>query len=320
MNLNKKVIASVAVVLIAVVGYFIYSSTGKETKETATNNANATKEIVLKHKLGEIKLQDTPKNIVVFDYATVDSLDKLGVEIAALPKSNLPGYLDKFKDDKYVNAGTLFEPDFEKVQSLKPDLILISGRQTEVYEKLNKIAPTFFFEVSTKDYIGSVKENVTTLGKIFNKEDAAKTEVTKLEEATKSLNETVKASGKNALTVMANEGKLSAFGSNSRFGTIHREFGFPQADDKIEESNHGMNVSFEYIAEKNPDYLFIVDRSVATSTGEAASKTLDNDIIKKTNAYKNKHIIYLDTSVWYLSSGGLTGTNKMIEEVGAALK
>ena len=58
-----------------------------------------------------------------------------------------------------------------------------------------------------------------------------------------------------ALIVLGSEGKVSAYGPNSRFGLIHDVFGFKPADEKIEVSTHGQNVSFEYIVETNPDIL-----------------------------------------------------------------
>ncbi|HBS44934.1 MAG TPA: ABC transporter, partial [Paenibacillus sp.] len=59
----------------------------------------------------------------------------------------------------------------------------------------------------------------------------------------KALNEKAKADGKKSLIILANEGKISAYGSGSRFGIIHDVFGFAQADDKIEVSTHGQSVS-----------------------------------------------------------------------------
>ena len=59
-----------------------------------------------------------------------------------------------------------------------------------------------------------------------------------------------------ALIVLGSEGKVSAYGPSSRFGVIHDVFGFKAADEKIEVSTHGQNVTFEYILETNPRYTF----------------------------------------------------------------
>ena len=117
-------------------------------------------ELTIKHKLGETKVKKNPQKVVVFDFGTLDSLDKLGVEVAGVPSKNLPSYLSKYKDSKYANVGGLMEPDFEMINQLKPDLIIISARQSAKYEEFKAIAPTIFMGVDDKSYMKSFEENV----------------------------------------------------------------------------------------------------------------------------------------------------------------
>ena len=82
-----------------------------------------------------------------------------------------------------------------------------------------------------------------------------------------------------------------------------------------------MSVSFEYILDKNPDYLFVVDRTAAvTDKVNNAQTVLDNDIIKQTKAFKNKHIVYLDAANWYLAFGGLESMEIIAAELDNAVK
>ncbi|WP_078408821.1 siderophore ABC transporter substrate-binding protein [Priestia abyssalis] len=295
------------------------SSTEKEETAQSSNEQTASteeKELTIKHQLGETVVPKNPEKVVVFDFGTLDSLDKLGVEVTGVPQANIPSYLSKYEDSKYENVGGLKEPDFEKISEIAPDLIIISGRQQDSYEEFTKIAPTIFMGVDTANYMESYKKNATTLGEIFGKEDAVKEELTKVEEAAQQLNETASASGKNALIILANEGNISAYGAGSRFGIIHDVFGFAPADKNIEVSTHGQNVSFEYIAEKNPDYLFVIDRGTAVAEGESSAKQLvENELVKNTKAYKDGNIVYLDPNFWYLSGGGLVSVAEMVKEV-----
>lgn len=151
--------------------------------------------MTVKHQLGETKVKTNPKKVVVFDMGALDTLDKFGVEVAAVPHDGLPKYLSSYKDTT-ENAGGLKEPDFEKINELAPDLILISGRQSEAYEELSKIAPTVFVGVDTTKYMESFKENVTLLGKIFGKEDEAAKELATVEEHINALKEKVPADKK----------------------------------------------------------------------------------------------------------------------------
>lgn len=279
-------------------------------------------EIVVKHQLGETKVKKNPKNVVVFDFGALDTLDKLGVEVAGVPQANVPSYLKKYGESTYTNVGSLHEPDFEKISSLGPELIIISARQSEQYEEFSKIAPTIFLGVDTSRYMESFTENMETLGKIFGKEAEVEKELKAINKTIEQVKEKAEASDKKALIILTTGGKTSAFGPGSRFGLIHDVLGVKPVDENIEVSTHGMSVSFEYIAEKNPDYLFVVDRDkvVSDQGGQPAEQVLNNDLVKGTKAYKNKNIVYLDPNYWYLSGGGLVSTGEMIKEVEAALK
>ena len=120
-----------------------------------------------------------------------------------------------------------------------------------------------------------------------------------------AINEKSATNDAKALIILGNEGKVSAYGPSSRFGIIHDVFGFKAADEKIEVSTHGQNITFEYILETNPDILFVVDRDAAVGGDASAKDSIENEFVKKTNAYKNGKIIYLDPDYWYLSGGGL---------------
>lgn len=302
--------------ILLVIAVLSLTACGSMQKASGTGEDDT---ITVSHALGEAVVKKNPERVIVFDYGTLDTLDKMGVEIIGLPKSNIPTLLDKFNDDKYEDVGTLFEPDFEKIYELKPDVIFISGRQAEVYEELVKIAPTVYMELDGSDYMASVTKNATLLGEIFGKEDFVKEELEKINKAIEELNKKVTESGKNALIVMANDGSISAYGEGSRFGIIHKEFGFTPVDKEIQVSNHGQSITFEYILEKNPDYIFVIDRAATTGGSISAEQIFDNDIIKQTDAYKNGNIVYLSSQVWYVASGGLTGTMIMIEDVSKGL-
>mgnify|MGYP000856164635 CR=1 FL=1 len=58
-----------------------------------------------------------------------------------------------------------------------------------------------------------------------------------------------------------------------------------------------------------------MDRAAVAGEDISAKQVIKNDLIKSTTAYKNANITYLDAHVWYVSSGGITGTMKMVEEI-----
>lgn len=315
-DMNKKVSIIVGILIVTIVSGFAFLKL-KDSKKQAEKPA----QIKISHKLGEAVLSAKPKKVVVFDYGTLDSLDKMDIEIAGLPKSSIPAHLAKYKDDKYLDLGTLFEPNFEKIHEIKPDVIFISGRQSKAYEELNKIAPTIYVNIEDGKYMESFKNNLEILGKVFNKEEMVKEEIEKVNEAINIVNKKVSKSGNKALMTLVNEGALSVYGKDSRFSLIYNELGFPLADENIENSTHGQKISFEYIVEKNPDYMFVVDRGAVVAGGnKSMNKVLENDLIKTTLAYKDSKIISLNAEYWYISPGGLGATIEMIKEIEESIK
>ncbi|UOQ91615.1 siderophore ABC transporter substrate-binding protein [Halobacillus shinanisalinarum] len=302
---------SVAMVLV------VLSACG-ESEETSAAQEGET--ITVEHELGETEVPKNPENVVVFDYGIVDSLDQLGVDIAAVAKNSLPEYLSQYDSDEYENAGSLKEPDFEKISQMDPGLIIISGRQASVYEQLSEIAPTIHLGVDTTNYMESFEQNMMTLGEIFDKKDAVKEEVASLKAGIEKVNEKASNMDEEALIILANDGKVSAYGPSSRFGIIHDVLGVKPVDDTIEASTHGQSISFEYITKKNPDYLYVIDRGAVVGGESSVKQVVENELVKKTDAYKNDNIIYLDPEYWYLSGGGLQSMSAMVEEIGASLE
>lgn len=292
------------------------ATTGSVVIQAETGQA---KEISITHDLGETTLLTKPEKVVTFDYATLDSLRELEIKVIGLPKSNIPEYLKEFEADQYESVGTLFEPDYEKLVAISPDVIFISGRQIELYDELSKIAPTVFLPAPADDYLEGVRSNLKILGKIFEKEEEVQTKISEMESDIKNIYDEASQLDKNALIVMINEGALSAYGQGSRFGMVHETFGFAPVDTQIEVSKHGQSISYEYIANKNPDYLFVIDRAVVAGGAVSNKEAFDNALIQGTKSYQNDHIIYLNTQVWYVASGGIKGTQMMLDEMNRAL-
>ncbi|QKS69803.1 siderophore ABC transporter substrate-binding protein [Paenalkalicoccus suaedae] len=295
--------------------------------EATSNEANTTEEepteLVVEHDLGETTVPTNPEKVVVFDYGVLDTMRELGVDPIAVPQGNIPSYLNEFESDTYQNAGTLFEPNFEAIFDMDPDLILISGRAAEAYDELSDIAPTVFLGLDTENYVESFEHNTMLLGEIFGKEEEAAEQLATIEEEIEALQSVASGEEGNGLILLTNEGELSAYGTGSRFGLIHDDFGVGVADETIDNSTrHGQNVSFEYVLETNPDYLFVIDRGAVVSDGGEVDgqATLDNDIVGQTTAATEGNVMYLNPEYWYLSSGGLRSVSEMVKEVASVFE
>ncbi|QHT46137.1 siderophore ABC transporter substrate-binding protein [Bacillus sp. SB49] len=315
----KKSLISLLSMLTLVLLLAACGNSGEAEEKASADEEGKKEEVTIEHELGETTLEKNPEHVVVFDFGTLDTLDSLGVEVTGLPQMNIPSYLSKFESSDYKNAGGLKEPDFEAIYDMDPDLIIISGRQADLYEDFKDIAPTIYVELDAENYMESFKGNVEMFGKIFDKEKEAEKQLLDVEENMKALQEkTADIDGKGLIT-LSNGGKVSAYGPGSRFGIIHDVFGVPAVDEDLDVSTHGQNVSYEYIAENNPDYLFVVDRDAVVNGEAAAKQTIENDLVKETTAFKEDQIVYLDPDIWYLSGGGLTSVQMMVDEIDSAV-
>lgn len=277
-------------------------------------------EVTVKHAQGETKLPDVPQKVITFDLSSLDTLDTLGVKVTGVPTIKMQDYLSKYAADDYIKVGTLFEPDYEAVNAAQPDLIIVGGRSAAKYAELAKIAPTIDLTADAANFVKSSEDNIRTLANIFGKDKEAEEALTKLNAKKDELKALTAKSG-TGLLILTTGGKMSAYGPGSRFGVLYGEFGVKPAADDIKPGGHGQPISFEYILEKNPDWLYVIDRDAAIGReGVAAEKFLDNAVIAQTNAWKNKQVIYLDGSAWYLNASGLTSMEKIVDQLIAGLK
>lgn len=323
--MNKKAAAIVGGILVLGLGVFGFTklNSGSQNQQTQQEQSAEQTTVQITDANGEkAELKKNPKRVVVFDYGVADILKNLGVDaVVGLPKNGkMPEILSNYSDDKYTNVGSLKETDFEAVESLNPDLIIIGGRQAEDIDSFKEIAPTVNLAVDGQDYMNSFKTVVTDLGNLFDKQDEAKKAIDEIEAKISKVNKTVTEKGLTASVVMANEGSISAFSAKSRYGLIYNGLGFTEADKNIDDSTHGQQVSFEYFLENKSDYVFVVDRGAVTGKGEAASKLFDNEVMNKTEVSKNGNIVYLNSVIWYTMTGGIESTNQMIDEIADAVK
>ena len=318
--MNKKAAAIVGGILVLGLGVFGFTklNSGSQNQQTQQEQSAEQTTVQVTDANGEkAELKKNPKRVVVFDYGVADILKNLGVDaVVGLPKNGkMPEILSNYSDDKYTNVGSLKETDFEAVESLNPDLIIIGGRQAEDIDSFKEIAPTVNLAVDGQDYMNSFKTVVTDLGNLFDKQDEAKKAIDEIEAKIAKVNKTVAEKGLTASVVMANEGSISVFSAKSRYGLI-----FAEVDKNIDDSTHGQQVSFEYFLENKSDYVFVVDRGAVTGKGEAASKLFDNEVMNKTEVAKNGNIVYLNSVIWYTMTGGIESTNQMIDEIADAIK
>jgi iron complex transport system substrate-binding protein len=266
-----------------------------------------------------VDVPTSPARVVVFDMSLLDSLDTLGVPVAGLPKQNVPEFLAEYRDARYADVGTLFEANLEAVNAADPDLILVAGRSAELKDDLTPIAPTLDLTTDSSRLMADYERNARTLGTVFGKE----AEVEKrLGELNTSITETkgLAADAGRGLIVLTSGTEATAYGPGSRFGIIHDVLGIAPAIPDVEAATHGEAISFELIAQTNPDRMFVVDRDAATGNPANAQQVLNNELVTGTAAWRNGDVTYLDPTRWYIANAGLSTLPASVEEIRASLQ
>ncbi|MGY2065864.1 siderophore ABC transporter substrate-binding protein [Blastococcus sp. SYSU DS0619] len=270
-----------------------------------------------------VEVPKNPENIVVFDMASLDTIGALGGEVSGAPLDSVPDYLqDNLAEDAY-NVGTLFEADLVEIEAQQPDLIVIGGRSSALYEDLSEIAPTVDLSLRGS-YTETLERNTTFLGEVLGAEEEAEEAIAEVEAGIEEARAATADAG-TGLGLMVSGGELSAMapsaegdtGRGARGGLIYDAFGVEPVVEDIQAATHGEPVSFEFLLETNPDYLWVVDRDAATNAegAQAAAAVLDNEIVAQTTAAQEDQIVYLDPAAWYVVFGGIETTKIMIDDV-----
>ena len=263
---------------------------------------------------GPVTIAVTPAKIAVFDIAAIDTLDSLGVEIAGLPSNLYLPELAHLKDGSAV-VGDIFEPNLEALSELQPDLIILGGRSSTQVEATSQVAPTIDMTMDGDDLLQQAKARLATYGSLFNKQAEAEAAAEALNAVVEKAHAAVAGKG-TALIIMTNGPKVTAYGPGSRFGWVHAALDLPPAVPDVEAATHGEAVSFEFIANANPEWLLVLDRAAAIgSEDQNAKSTLDNELVAGTTAWKKGQIVYLPAGDFYIAAGGIQAMSRVFTAI-----
>ena len=290
-----------------------------QTPETVTISAlNGSKETV------ELEVPYNPQRIAILDMAALDILDALGVgdRVVGTADTSLE-YLQSYIGGDIANLGTIKEADLEAVMAAEPDVIFIGGRLATSYDALSEIAPVVYLTTDTElGVVESVRRNAATIASIFGLEAEVEGLMAEFDARIAALQEF--AAGKTAIVGMCTSGGFNVLGNDGRCSIIGREIGFENigVDANIDTSTHGNEASFEFIVEKAPEYIFVMDRDAAIGTDGAklAQEIMENELVMGTEAYQNGNIVYLaNPAVWYTAEGGITALDIMLSDLESQL-
>ncbi|MDR0697580.1 MAG: ABC transporter substrate-binding protein [Christensenellaceae bacterium] len=344
--MNKKYIfITIAVIAFLVVGILGLTSCDKDEDNTGDPVVDARPTVTIVDANGdEFTIKTNPTSVAIYDYGVLDILDSvgfdtLGIEKLAVPnKDGLPADLASYKErDNVISAGSLFIVDLDVLDLIQPELIILGGRSfgrkadnsavtaaekeelvNEAYEKFpNATFIKLSVNSSNSSLLSDMQRNAYALARIFNNVEIA-IKYKAIDDGMDEIQAKAKASGKTALFgMMVDQTTFSVFNVNSRFDMLYEEFGFTPVDPQAVAwgDAHGLNARCEYVLDKNPDLIFILDRSATIGTGAGYENFLADASIQQTEAYKNDNIYLLTGEAWYTMTGGFTAAERMIEDI-----
>lgn len=296
------------------------SSFSETEPETVTiTSLNGSKEEIL------LEVPYDPKRIAVLDMASLDILNCLGAgdRIVGMASTSLDYLQDYAEKEEIAALGTIKETDMEAVMACEPEVILIGGRLASVYDELSQIAPVIYLAVDTEiGVVESVRNNAAAIASLFGKEEEVEDLMEGFDQRIQTLAEF--ASGKTAIVGMCTSGSFNILGKDGRCSIISNEIGFDNVgiDSETDTSTHGNEASFEFVVEKNPEYMFVLDRDAAIHRegAELAQEIVENELITDMDVYQKGNIVYLaHPAVWYTAEGGVEALDIMLQDLESQL-
>jgi len=159
--------------------------------------------------------------------------------VQGIPQQALPPLLAAYQDEaRYPRIGSLFEPDYEKVKALKPDLIIAGNRTLPKIAALKKFAPVLDVTVGNGDQLPQIYRNIRAIAAVYGVPERVEAEIQAIEARIAAVKAQAQQQG-SALFLMTNGGKMSVYGPGSRFDMVYSVFGAQPTKEKIEVSQHG---------------------------------------------------------------------------------
>ena len=302
-KINLLYLLAILAIISGLLLYYLPDMTSGHNAES-NKTSQTFKEKTIVHDFGTTELKKAPKRIVILDNLYGEILDPLDIT----PVGATTGQADsqefstlfkkQYKDAKVVSVGWQGNPDLDKIAELKPDLILMTGEQEDLYDELSEIAPTVGYQINT-DENWDYHETSLKVAEIFDKRDEMKKDLDRLDAREAVFAENVKAKFGNQklmyLRVTDNDIRYYAYG---HFGYLYDTYHFNRAE-TFNPDDMFQVIDPDKLKDINPDLLI-----VQTDSQELLDNKLKNTPVwTSLKAVQNNKVIYADYSTYMLGFG-----------------
>ena len=302
-KINLLYLLAILAIISGLLLYYLPDMTSGHNAES-NKTSQTFKEKTIVHDFGTTELKKAPKRIVILDNLYGEILDPLHIT----PVGATTGQADsqefstlfkkQYKDAKVVSVGWQGNPDLDKIAELKPDLILMTGEQEDLYEELSEIAPTVGYQINT-DENWDYHETSLKVAEIFDKRDEMKKDLDRLDAREAVFAENVKAKFGDQklmyLRVTDNDIRYYAYG---HFGYLYDTYHFNRAE-TFNPDDMFQVIDPDKLKDINPDLLIVQ----ADSQELLDNKLKNSPVWTSLKAVQNNKVIYADYSTYMLGFG-----------------
>ena len=302
-KINLLYLLAILAIISGLLLYYLPDMTSGHNAES-NKTSQTFKEKTIVHDFGTTELKKAPKRIVILDNLYGEILDPLHIT----PVGATTGQADsqefstlfkkQYKDAKVVSVGWQGSPDLDKIAELKPDLILMTGEQEDLYEELSEIAPTVGYQINT-DENWDYHETSLKVAEIFDKRDEMKKDLDRVDAREAVFAENVKAKFGNQklmyLRVTDTDIRYYAYG---HFGYLYDTYHFNRAE-TFNPDDMFQVIDPDKLKDINPDLLIVQ----ADSQELLDNKLKNNPVWSSLKAVQNNKVIYADYSTYMLGFG-----------------
>ena len=302
-KINLLYLLAILAIISGLLLYYLPDMTSGHNAES-NKTSQTFKEKTIVHDFGTTELKKAPKRIVILDNLYGEILDPLDIT----PVGATTGQADsqefstlfkkQYKDAKVVSVGWQGSPDLDKIAELKPDLILMTREQEDLYDELSEIAPTVGYQINT-DENWDYHETSLKVAEIFDKRDEMKKDLDRLDAREAVFAENVKDKfGDQKLLYLRltdNDIRYYAYG---HFGYLYDTYHFNRAE-TFNPDDMFQVIDSDKLKDINPDLLIVQ----ADSQELLDNKLKNTPVWTSLKAVQNNKVIYADYSTYMLGFG-----------------
>jgi iron complex transport system substrate-binding protein len=278
-----------------------------------------------------VEVPTEPRRVVALSEPTVDGMLAVGLKPIAIAggrgQAGAPNYLAGRVRGTPL-AGSLGQPNLERIAALRPDLILLDGtsaQHPDVADKLERIAPTVYVSRNSEDW----RAAFTVLGDVLGRADGARKVLAAHDARVAEIRGRLGANAGATVSIV----RWSGFGlpavllEELAASRVIASLGLrrPPSQDR-RGPGHTVPISLERIADLDADWMFVgalgtgTTGAVSDSDADVAAARVairdahDTPGFDLLHAVRQDHVVPVDGSAW-TSAGGPLAAGIVLDDV-----